>query len=93
MSFPANVYLIAFLSALGGAAASLPLWRRWCQKAGLIDDPGERKIHDRPIVLAGGLAVMTGMIVPLIVATGLLLIPLAAHLLNHLAPGNSEFLA
>jgi UDP-GlcNAc:undecaprenyl-phosphate GlcNAc-1-phosphate transferase len=39
-----------------------------------MDDPGHRKIHDRPIPLAGGLAVMTGLLVPTIVASVFLLL-------------------
>jgi UDP-GlcNAc:undecaprenyl-phosphate GlcNAc-1-phosphate transferase len=39
---------------------------------GLVDDPGHRKIHDTPVSLAGGLAVMTGILFPL-VAAGLVL--------------------
>ena len=35
-------------------------------------DPGHRKIHHTPIPLAGGLAVLTGLIVPLLGATVLL---------------------
>jgi UDP-GlcNAc:undecaprenyl-phosphate GlcNAc-1-phosphate transferase len=47
-------------------AASLPLWRVWCTKARLVDQPGERKIHEQPVPLAGGLAVMTGLLVGLL---------------------------
>jgi UDP-GlcNAc:undecaprenyl-phosphate GlcNAc-1-phosphate transferase len=35
----------------------------------LVDDPGSRKIHDHPIPLAGGFAVMTGLLFPLFVAS------------------------
>ena len=48
--------------------ATLPLWRKWCLRTGLVDDPGQRKIHDQPIPLAGGLAVMTGLLVPTLMA-------------------------
>ncbi len=72
MSFPFNVYLLAGVSACVTVLVSLPLWRRWCLRTGLVDDPGHRKIHDRPIPLAGGLAVMTGLLVPTLLA-GLLL--------------------
>ncbi len=72
MNFPSNIYLAAFSSALVVAFASLPLWRAWCVRGGLVDDPGHRKIHDSPIPLAGGLAVLTGLLVPLAVATALL---------------------
>ena len=46
------------------SSAALPLWRKWCLRAGLMDDPGERKIHSQPIALAGGLAVISGLLVP-----------------------------
>ena len=72
MSFPFNIYGAAFLSAGVVAVATLPLWRWWCQRTGLVDDPGHRKIHDAPIALAGGWAVLTGLLVPLLLG-GLLL--------------------
>ena len=31
-----------------------------------MDDPGHRKIHTSPIPLAGGMAVMTGLVVALL---------------------------
>jgi UDP-GlcNAc:undecaprenyl-phosphate/decaprenyl-phosphate GlcNAc-1-phosphate transferase len=64
VSFPINVYLIAVVSACVTVLVALPLWRRWCLRAGLVDDPGRRKIHDQPVPLAGGLAVITGLLVP-----------------------------
>ena len=64
MIFPFNVYLLATLSAWVTVLAALPIWRKWCLRTGLVDDPGERKIHDQPVPLAGGLAVMTGLLVP-----------------------------
>ncbi len=66
--FPANVYLSAFLSALLCACLSTPLWRRWCLRHNHVDDPGHRKIHSQPVPLAGGLAVLTGMTLPLTLA-------------------------
>lgn len=72
LAFPLNVYLAAFFGALATTFATLPLWRIWCGRIGLVDDPGHRKIHDAPIPLAGGLAVLTGLLVPLLVATLLL---------------------
>lgn len=74
MTFPFNVYFIAAAGAFGVAVVALPLWRRWCVSQGLVDEPGERKIHDHPIPLAGGLAVMTGLLLPTLMAAGLLLI-------------------
>jgi UDP-GlcNAc:undecaprenyl-phosphate GlcNAc-1-phosphate transferase len=59
-------YPVALLSAALTTAVSLPFWRRWCRQSGAIDEPGDRKIHSTPIPLAGGLAVMTGLAVPLL---------------------------
>jgi UDP-GlcNAc:undecaprenyl-phosphate GlcNAc-1-phosphate transferase len=72
MSFPFNVYLLAVIAAFVTALTSLPLWRKWCLRIGLVDDPGHRKIHDQPIPLAGGLAVMTGLALPLLAGLGVL---------------------
>jgi UDP-GlcNAc:undecaprenyl-phosphate GlcNAc-1-phosphate transferase len=66
MGFPANVYLAAFLLSGLATAASVPVWRQWCQRHGLVDDPGHRKIHAQPTPLAGGLAVLTGIFTPLL---------------------------
>ena len=66
MSFPFNVYLLAFASAALTTALTLPLWRAWCRRTGLVDDPGHRKIHHTPVPLAGGLAVLTGLVIPLL---------------------------
>ena len=71
MSFPYNVYLAAFAGALATTLLSLPLWRRWCVRTGHVDDPGQRKIHESPIALGGGLAVLTGILVPTLVAVAL----------------------
>ncbi len=65
MSFPFNAYLPAFLGAFITSLITLPLWRKWCARVALVDDPGRRKIHQAPVPLAGGLAVLTGLAVPL----------------------------
>ena len=64
----ALIYFAAFFSAFLTAVLSLPLWRKWCLRTGLVDDPGHRKIHDQAMPLAGGLTVMTALIVPMILA-------------------------
>jgi UDP-GlcNAc:undecaprenyl-phosphate/decaprenyl-phosphate GlcNAc-1-phosphate transferase len=66
MVFPFNVYAAAFFSAALISAASFPIWKRWCERTGHVDDPGHRKIHSKPTPLAGGLTVMTGFFVPLL---------------------------
>lgn len=72
MSFPFNAYLLAFLGAFATAAIGMPFWRAWSIRAGLVDDPGHRKIHHAPIPLAGGLAVAAGIAAPLIAGAAIL---------------------
>ena len=62
------LYLAAFGGAFATALATLPLWRKLCLRFGLVDEPGGRKMHGEPIPLAGGLAVMTGLLVPTLLA-------------------------
>jgi UDP-GlcNAc:undecaprenyl-phosphate/decaprenyl-phosphate GlcNAc-1-phosphate transferase len=72
LNFPFNVYLAAFFAALVTSYIALPMCRAWCVRIGLVDDPGHRKIHHTPIPLAGGLAVLIGLLVPLAIAMLLL---------------------
>lgn len=92
--FPFNVYCLAIVGAFVVAFATVPFWKKFCLRYGVMDDPGHRKIHDHPIPLAGGLAVLTGVLTPIIVASVLLLLqghfghfkilnPNAASLLMH----------
>ena len=65
MSFPFNFFIAAFAGAFLTTLLALPLWRKWGLRVRLVDDPGHRKIHDAPVALAGGLAVLTGVLLPL----------------------------
>jgi UDP-GlcNAc:undecaprenyl-phosphate/decaprenyl-phosphate GlcNAc-1-phosphate transferase len=65
MTFPFNFFIVAFLGAFATSLLVLPLWRRWCLRTNLVDDPGHRKIHNLPVPLAGGFAVLTGILLPL----------------------------
>jgi UDP-GlcNAc:undecaprenyl-phosphate GlcNAc-1-phosphate transferase len=65
VNFPFNFFSAAFAGAFLTTLLALPLWRKWCLRTNLVDDPGHRKIHDAPIPLAGGLAVLTGILIPL----------------------------
>ncbi len=67
MNFPFNVYLPAIVGAFLASFLTLPYWRKLCGRFGMVDDPGHRKIHESPIPLAGGFAVLTGMVAPLLV--------------------------
>jgi len=76
MSFPLNLYLLAILGAASSTAVSLPAWRAVCMRVGLVDEPGPRKIHLAPVPLAGGLAVLTGLCLPVLLGA------LVVNLLN-----------
>ena len=72
MPFPFNFFAAAFLGALLTSLLTLPLWRKWCLRANHVDDPGHRKIHDVPVPLAGGFAVLSGVLLPLAIGAVLL---------------------
>ena len=72
MNFPFNFFLAAFAGAFVTSLLALPLWRKWCLRTNLVDDPGHRKIHAAPVPLAGGFAVLTGLLLPLAVGGFLL---------------------
>ena len=65
-AFPYIFYLAALAAGVLTSWLALPLWRRWCLRTGLVDHPGHRKIHATPVPLAGGMAVLTGLLLPLI---------------------------
>ena len=72
MTFPFHYFAAAFLGASATTLLALPLWRKWCLRTNLVDDPGHRKIHNTPIPLAGGFAVLTGILLPLFTGAVLL---------------------
>jgi UDP-GlcNAc:undecaprenyl-phosphate GlcNAc-1-phosphate transferase len=87
MPFPYNFFSATFVCAFLAALLSLPLWRKWCLRMNLVDDPGERKIHDQSTPLAGGYAVLTGILLPLalgavLVKFGILKVP-SANAIAH----------
>jgi len=73
VTFPFNFFLAAFAGAFLTTLLALPLWRKWCLHTNLLDDPRDGKNYDAPkihsgaIPLAGGFAVLTGILLPLIV--------------------------
>ncbi len=75
MTFPFNFFTTAFAGAFLTTLLALPLWRRWCLRTNLLDDPRDGKnydapkIHDTATPLAGGFAVLTGILLPLLAGT------------------------
>ena len=84
MSFPFNYFAAAFAGAFLTTLLTLPVWRKWCLRVRLVDDPGQRKIHDQPVPLAGGLAVLAGILLPLV--AGAILLKTGAPLLSQARP-------
>jgi UDP-GlcNAc:undecaprenyl-phosphate GlcNAc-1-phosphate transferase len=62
MTFPLNIYAASFFLSLFITFVSTPFWIRFSVRNGLVDDPGHRKVHDTTIPLAGGFAVLTGLL-------------------------------
>jgi len=85
VTFPFNVYLAALVSAFLTTLLSVPLWRKWCLRAGLVDEPGERKIHSQPVPLAGGWAVMGGLLAPVVLGLAVLFIPGLSQALHSIS--------
>jgi UDP-GlcNAc:undecaprenyl-phosphate GlcNAc-1-phosphate transferase len=72
MAFPFNFFSASFACAFLTTLLALPFWRKWCLRTNLVDDPGARKIHNKPMPLAGGYAVLTGILLPLAAGTCLI---------------------
>jgi UDP-GlcNAc:undecaprenyl-phosphate GlcNAc-1-phosphate transferase len=78
VTFPFNFYLSVFAGAFMTTLLALPLWRKWCLRTNLIDDPRDGKNYDAPkihsgaVPLAGGFAVLTALLLPLFVGAGLI---------------------
>ena len=62
-------FLAFFLTALLVSWSICRLIRRFAPKLGLIDKPGERKIHQNPIPTGGGLGVWLGVLTPFLALT------------------------
>src|SRR6185295_16169859 len=91
LGFPYSVYFAALAAGVATTYLALPLWRRWCLRTGLVDHPGHRKIHSAPVPLAGGLAVLSGLLLPIFGAVlGLSLWPGGEAATGVLAQGMSH---
>src|ERR1700677_1432811 len=77
MPFPFNFFCATLACAFLTTLVALPFWRKWCLRVNLVDDPGERKIHDQVMPLAGGYAVLTGILLPLAIGAGFIKLGIA----------------
>ncbi|MBE9179503.1 undecaprenyl/decaprenyl-phosphate alpha-N-acetylglucosaminyl 1-phosphate transferase [Oculatella sp. LEGE 06141] len=64
-------YLLVFVLAAVIVIWSTPLVRAFALQHGYVDLPGTRKVHRRPIVRLGGIAICIGTLIPLILVFGL----------------------
>ena len=77
----ATLFLASFLISLLGTF----LARRFAHRLGLIDAPGDRKVHTIPTPRNGGIGIFAGFAVPLAISL-LLAIPLSYYSLIHQFP-------
>jgi len=62
-----QLYWIGWVGALASVLVALPLWRGVCLRIRFLDAPGSRKLHHTPTPLAGGLAVLSGLLIAMTV--------------------------
>jgi UDP-GlcNAc:undecaprenyl-phosphate GlcNAc-1-phosphate transferase len=60
------LYFATFAASLLIAAIAVPLVRRIALKRKFVDEPGPRKIHDKPVALGGGIALLFAVCLPVI---------------------------
>ena len=69
---PSNLYhLIAFAISAVIVLITTPIVRKIGLKSGLVDMPGGRKVHKRPMVRLGGVSLYIGTLVALLVVWGI----------------------
>jgi UDP-GlcNAc:undecaprenyl-phosphate GlcNAc-1-phosphate transferase len=63
-----SAYLWIFLTAAGVTFLATPLVRRAVTRAGVIDQPSDRKVHPHPTPTMGGLAMYAGFLAALLLS-------------------------
>ena len=90
LSFVTGSYFAAFFTSL----LLTPLVRRMAPALGLVDQPGDRKVHVTPTPMGGGIAVFLGVLVPalLIVAAPATMTSVSSHfsMLADSVVGNTD---
>lgn len=79
-------FCLAFLSALIVSFSVCHLVKRFAAFWGLLDKPGERKIHSQPIPTGGGLGIGLGVLIPFALFQLLLVLALNHRELSFLLP-------
>jgi UDP-GlcNAc:undecaprenyl-phosphate GlcNAc-1-phosphate transferase len=57
---------VAFVVAMVATMALMPLLMRASERLGMLDHPGPRKVHHRDVPRVGGLAMLAGVLIPLL---------------------------
>lgn len=65
------LFIVAFLVSTLVVLLSTPLIRRFGLRAGLVDQPNRRKVHQRPMVRLGGVAIFIGVVMALLLVWGM----------------------
>jgi len=61
------IYILIFITALFSSLALVPVLRRWALSTGTVDQPDERKIHNRAIPRLGGIAIFLSFLFSMLV--------------------------
>ena len=70
-------FITAIIAAFGVSFCCGFVVRKIGPKFGLIDKPGHRKVHDKPMPTGGGLAVWSGVVIPFAIAQLVLFVVIA----------------
>ena len=76
---------VALIVAAALTAVLTPVAMRVATATGVVDRPGELKVHEHPVAYLGGVAVFAGMAVPVAFEQAALLVPLGLALALGLA--------
>jgi UDP-GlcNAc:undecaprenyl-phosphate/decaprenyl-phosphate GlcNAc-1-phosphate transferase len=72
-------YLFAMVTATAVSLAVIPVMMRMAPWLGMIDHPGPRKVHARPVPRVGGWGIVLGALLPVVI-----LVPLAPAILSYI---------
>lgn len=64
----AGFIAVCFLPSLVVSAIATGLMRRWAPRLGLLDEPAERKVHQKTTPLGGGVGIWLGVMLPMAAA-------------------------
>lgn len=79
-----NPFVLLSLIGFGAALLLTAAVRSWAMRAGIVDKPGERKVHQKPVPLLGGLAVYGALVIALFLGIIIGYLPQGSILTKHL---------